>query len=80
MIRSTFNPVDFMVSLATGWLLLSLMQSAVRSLYSGRWGELIPRFRSIAFFHDGKMAIINIVIIVVTGIITPGIWHLLRQR
>jgi hypothetical protein len=75
-----FNPVNFLISMAVGWFLLSFLHSAVRSLLAGDWGNLVPGFKTIAFFHDGRATLINVVIIVSIGIVTNVLWSLAHRR
>jgi hypothetical protein len=80
MVKLSFNPVNFAVSLGVGWFVLSFLQSAVRSFSSGRWEGLVPRFKDIAFFHDGAAVVINLAVILVLWIVTAGLWYLAHQK
>jgi hypothetical protein len=75
-----FNPVSLTINLVIGWFFMSFLQSAFRSLSSGKWDGLAARFQAIAFFHDGRAAVINIAIIVVIGIVTNVLWYQARHR
>ena len=75
-----FNPVGFAINLVIGWFFMSFLQSAFRSLVAGKWDALISRFQAIAFFHDGRAAIINIAIIVTIGIVTNILWSWAHHR
>jgi hypothetical protein len=74
MVKASFNPANFIVSIAVGWFVMSFLQSAVIALFSGGWDGLVPRFRSIAFFHDGRAVLINLAVIIAIGIVTTGLW------
>lgn len=80
MPRIVFNPVSFAINLAIGWFFMSFLQSAARTLLRGKGGELIPRFKTIAFFHDKPAAILNIVLIVVIWVVTTSIWFKFHQK
>jgi len=77
---ASFNPVGFAINLVIGWFFMSFLQSAFRSLVAGKWDALISRFQAIAFFHDGRAAIINIAIIVTIGIVTNILWSWAHHR
>jgi len=74
-----FNPINFIISMAVGWFFMSFLQTVARSLFSGDWDNFSSRVRSIAFFHDGRAASINIALIVAIGIAATGIWFLVRK-
>jgi len=74
-----FNPVSFVTNLVIGWFFMSLLQSAMRSLFVGNWKGLVPRFQDIAFFHDGRAAFINILIILTIGVLANGLWFLFHR-
>jgi hypothetical protein len=59
---------------------MSFLQSAFRSLAAGSWEGLGDRFRAIALFQDSRGSAINLVLIVVIGIVTSGLWFLARRR
>ncbi len=75
-----FNPVGFAINLAIGWFFLSFLQSAFGSLVAGKGEALLSRFQAIAFFHDGRAAIINVAIIVTIGIVANVLWFRAHQR
>lgn len=77
---ASFNPVGFAINLVIGWFFMSFLQSAFRSLLAGKWDDLVSRFQAIAFFHDGRAAIINIAIIVTIGIVTNILWSWAHHR
>jgi len=79
MATVNFNPVNFIVSMAVGWFFMSFLQSAFRSLVARNWDGLVSRFRTIAFFHDGTAALINILVIVAIGILTTSLWNLAHR-
>jgi hypothetical protein len=74
MYKVSFNPVNVAVSLVAGWFVMSFLQSAARSLFAGSWDSLVPRFKAIAFFHDGAAVAINFALIVVLGVAGTAIW------
>ena len=80
MPKIAFNPVSFAINLTIGWFIVSFFQSAARTLLRGNPGELIPRFKTIAFFHDKPAAILNIVLIVVIWVATTSIWFRFHQK
>lgn len=77
---SSFNPVNFLVSLAVGWFVLAFLRSGAVSLFTGAWSALIPRFKDIAFFRDGRGASIDAVIVLVFFIGGNIAWRLARAR
>jgi hypothetical protein len=79
MNSNSFNPINFLVSLAVGWFLLAFLHAAAVSLFSAAWGNLIPRFQAIALFHDRRGAAIDIGIIVVVGVIANMAWYLAHR-
>ena len=80
MSKTAFNPVNFLVSLVVGWFVMSFLHAAARSMFAGSWAELLPRFKSIAFFQDGRAAAVNAALIIVLGIVGTGIWFAARQK
>ena len=80
MPKFTFNPVNFAVNLAIGWFFMSFLQAAARTLLRGKGVELIPRFKTIAFFHDRPAAILNIALIVVIWVVTTSLWFKFHQK
>jgi hypothetical protein len=80
MDRSSVNPASIAVNLVIGWFFMSFLQSLVRPLLSGSWAGLGSRFRAIAFFHDGRAALVNIVVIVGIGIVANVLWQMARHR
>ncbi len=80
MPKIPFNPVSLLVNLTIGWFILSFLQASIRVLLSGARGDLIQRFKSIAFFHEAPAAIINVGIMLVIWIVAMTIWYMVRQR
>lgn len=80
MPKILFNPVSFLLNMTIGWFFMSFLQASVRVVLSGNRGELIQRFKSIAFFHERPAAIINATIIVIIWIVATTIWYTVRQR
>lgn len=76
----SFNPVNFLVSLVVGWFVMAFLHSLAVSVFTAAWADLVPRFQAIAFFHDRKAAMIDVLIIVVVGAVTNALWYLARQR
>lgn len=77
---STFNPVNFLVSMAADWFVLAFLHSGAVSLSTGAWSALIPRFKDIAFFRDGRGATIDVIIVLVFFVGGNIAWHLARAR
>ncbi|MPL78593.1 hypothetical protein SDC9_24462 [bioreactor metagenome] len=80
MPKFNFNLGSFIVNLTIGWFLMSFIQAAVRALRSGGRGELIPRFKTIAFFHDKPAALLNIAIMAGIWIVTTSLYFTLKRR
>jgi hypothetical protein len=80
MPKFNFNLGSFIVNLTIGWFLMSFIQAAVRALRSGARGELIPRFKTIAFFHDKPAALLNIAIMAGIWIVTTSLYFTLKRR
>lgn len=80
MEKLSFNPASVAINLVIGWFFMSFLQSACRSLFAGNWQGLLSRFRTIAFFHDGRATAINIAAILIIGIVTITLWQLARHR
>lgn len=78
--RWNFNPVNIAVSLGVGWLFMSFLQAAARSLFSGQREGLVSRFKAIAFFHDGRAVAINLAIIAAIGVVTTILWYQAQRR
>lgn len=75
-----FNPINFIISLAVGWFVVSFLQALVICIFSGGWENLIARFGAIALFQDGTGALVNAVIIVVSGGIGTALWAIRQRR
>ncbi len=80
MNKFNFNPISFALNIAIGWCIMSFLQAAARTLLKGSRGDLIPRFKTIAFFHDKPAAILNIVIMVTLWVVTTSIWFKFHQK
>ena len=80
MPKFNFNLGSFIVNLTIGWFLMSFIQAAVRALRSGARGELIPRFKTIAFFHDKPAALLNIAIMAGIWIVTTSLFFTFERR
>lgn len=80
MPKFNFNLGSLIVNLTIGWFLMSFIQAAVRALRSGARGELIPRFKTIAFFHDKPAALLNIAIMAGIWIVTTSLYFTLKRR
>ncbi|MCE1157686.1 MAG: hypothetical protein LWX23_11600 [Spirochaetia bacterium] len=80
MPKFNFNLGSFIVNLTIGWFLMSFIQAAVRALRSGARGDLIPRFKTIAFFHDKPAALLNIAIMAGIWIVTTSLYFTLKRR
>ncbi len=80
MNTSTVNPINSLIGIAVGWFFLAFLHSVAVSLFSAGWADLIPRFQAIAFFHNKRGAMIDVVIIVVIGIITNVAWYMAHHR
>jgi hypothetical protein len=80
MPKFNFNLGSFIVNLTIGWFLMSFIQAAVRALRSDARGELIPRFKTIAFFHDKPAALLNIAIMAGIWIVTTSLYFTLKRR
>lgn len=78
--RWNFNPVNIAVSLGVGWLFMSFLQAAARSLFSGQREGLASRFKAIAFFHDGRAVAINLAIIAAIAIVANVLWYRVHHR
>ena len=74
-----FNPAGFVINLVIGWFIMSFLQSAVRSLFTGNWNGFVSRFHGIAFFHDGWATAINCAVMLAIGIVTTILWRLTRR-
>ncbi len=80
MPKIAFNPVSFAVNVAIGWFIMSFLQAAARVLLREKGSELIPRFKTIAFFHDKPAAILNIVLMVIIWVVTTSLWFKFHQK
>ena len=80
MSKISFNPVSFLLNLAIGWFFMSFLQASARVFFAGSKGDLIQRFKSIAFFHERPAAVINITIMLVIWIVATTIWYMVRQK
>jgi hypothetical protein len=80
MDKLSFNPATLALNLVIGWFFMSFLQSLFRPLRSGDWVGLGSRFRSIAFFHDGGAAVINIAVILAIAVVANVLWQLARHR
>ncbi|MEL7555413.1 MAG: hypothetical protein AAGU26_04505 [bacterium] len=80
MPKFNFNLGSLIVNLTIGWFLMSFIQAAVRALRSGARGDLIPRFKTIAFFHDKPAALLNIAIMAGIWIVTTSLYFTLKRR
>lgn len=80
MNASSFNPVNFLVSLAVGWFVLAFLHSGAVSLFTGAWSALIPRFKDLALFRDGRGAAIDVAIVLVFFVGGNLAWHFARAR
>ncbi len=80
MVRSAFNPASLAVNLVIGWFFMSFLQSLFGPLGSRDWASLGSRFKAIAFFHDGRAAVINLAVIVAIGVAANILWQLARRR
>lgn len=79
MSSSSFNPINFLVSLAVGWFLLAFLHALALSLFSSGGSDLVQGFRDIAFFHNRKAVLINVSIILVLGFVTRLGWYLAHR-
>lgn len=80
MPKFTFNLGSFIVNVAIGWFLMSFIQATVSALRAGVRNDIIPRFKTIAFFHDRPAAILNIAIMAGIWIVTTTLWFTLKRR
>ncbi|HOX17302.1 MAG TPA: hypothetical protein PKW82_02505 [Spirochaetales bacterium] len=80
MNSSPFNLANFLVSMVAGWFVLAFLHSGVVSLFTGAWSALMPRFKDIAFFRDGRAAAIDVAIVLVFFVGGNIAWHLARVR
>jgi len=80
MPATSFNPVGFLVNLAIGRFSMSFMQATVRALLSGKRGEVLSRFKSIAFSHDRPAAALNVATIAAIWVVATAIWFAIRQK
>ena len=80
MPKFTFNLGSFIVNVAIGWFFMSFMQAAVSALRTGARDDIIPRFKTIAFFHDKPAAMLNIVIMAGIWILTTTLYFALKRR
>lgn len=80
MPKFSFNLGSFIVNLTIGWFFMSFLQAAVSALRAGTRGGIIPRFKTIAFFHDRPAAILNIAIMAGIWIVTTTLWFALKRR
>ncbi len=80
MKNSSFNPVNFIISLILGWFLVSFLQSLVLLIISANSSGIIQEFKNIAFFQNLRGVIINIIIIVVFGGIGTSLWLKARKK
>jgi hypothetical protein len=74
-----FNPVNGLISLVTGWFLMSFMQAAARCLFAGDFSTLGRRFSDIGLFRDSGGVVVNLVAIVVIGAIGAAVWFARRR-
>jgi len=77
---SPFNPVNFLISMVAGWFVLAFLHSGAVSLFTGAWSALMPRFKDIAFFRDGRGSAIDVAIVLVFFIGGNIAWRLARAR
>jgi len=80
MPKFNFNLGSFVVNLTIGWFLMSIIQATVRALGTGVRGEIIPRFKTIAFFHDKPAGWLNIAIMAGIWIVTTTLYFTLKRR
>jgi len=80
MTKLNFSLGSLIVNLAIGWFLMSFMQAVVRSLRAGAGADIIPRFKTIAFFHDRPAAWLNIAIMAGIWIVTTSLYFALKRR
>ncbi|MBN1242490.1 MAG: hypothetical protein JXA15_07285 [Spirochaetales bacterium] len=80
MNSSPFKLVNFLVSMVAGWFVLAFLHSAAVSLFTGAWSALMPRFKDIAFFRDGRGAAIDVAIVLVFFVGGNLAWHLACAR
>ena len=80
MPKISFNPVSFAVNVAIGWFIMSFLQAATRSLLQGKGADLIPRFKTIAYFHDKSAGILNLVIMAVIWVVTTSLWFKFHHK
>lgn len=74
------NPINTIISYVVGWFLLAFLHSVAVSIFSAGWGDLIPRFQAIAFFHNKQGAIIDVIITVVIAIVANVGWYIAHHR
>jgi hypothetical protein len=75
-----FNLGSFIVNLTIGWFLMSFAQAAVRALRTGLRADILPRFKTIAFFHDKPAAWLNLAIMAGIWIVTNALYFTLKRR
>ena len=80
MPKFSFNFGSFIVNLTIGWFFMSFLQAAFRALRAGARSDIIPRFKTIAFFHDKQAGLLNIAIMAGIWIVTTGLWFALKRR
>ncbi|MDX9827695.1 MAG: hypothetical protein RBT73_08100 [Spirochaetia bacterium] len=80
MPKLNFNLGSFIVNLTIGWFLMSFVQAAIPALRTGLRADIIPRFKTIAFFHDKPAAWLNIAIMAGIWIVTTTLYFLLKRR
>ncbi|MFZ3111235.1 MAG: hypothetical protein WA234_11185 [Rectinemataceae bacterium] len=80
MPKFTFNLGSFIMNVAIGWFFMSFMQATISALRAGARNDIIPRFKTIAFFHDRPAAILNIAIMAGIWIVTTTLYFTLKRR
>jgi len=80
MPKFSFNLGSFIINVAIGWFLMSFLQATVRALRAGVRGDIIPRFKTIAFFHDKPAGLLNIAIMAGIWSVTTTLYFALRRR
>lgn len=79
MSGTSFNLVNFLISLVVGWFFLAFLHALAVSLFSAGGTELIPRFQAIAFFRDKRGALIDILLILGIGTVSTLAWVLAHR-